>query len=427
MVAVALGGLAVLTVLLIQGPFHEDEAIYAVWSLALPSDPLLLDVAVDKPPLTFYPIAASIALFGRHEWAARLPAVLWSLLLLAALARIARREGGSPLVAVGLAIASPLFWAMGLSAFTDMAMVALTFAAVERLLAGRTEVGGVLFALAILAKPTALLLAPLALLAARRGRPESGPVFVAAAAGPLLLAWAWDAARDAPSWWWAGAGAYGTLGRPTTALAPWGVAVGITIAIPFVAVLALILEEKAPSNLSAWRRAWEGALLLTIAAWLPLHLLLGFQPWPRYLLPLVPLVALLGARLWKQIGRRSALTLISLLFLGPLLTIYLNVEPHDTAWNGIGGIGSEIERLPAGAVVYYTREGRPLAWYAAESRAELRWAGAGPDVAGALAARPDDSYLVVGPHLAGRPLPDGALVALQGRFRLVALDPVRAP
>ncbi len=47
-----------------------------------------------KPPMTYWAIATSLSLFGRHEWAARLPANLAFLLTAGLVGLIARRLGG---------------------------------------------------------------------------------------------------------------------------------------------------------------------------------------------------------------------------------------------------------------------------------------------------------------------------------------------
>ncbi|HEX8682163.1 MAG TPA: glycosyltransferase family 39 protein, partial [Ardenticatenaceae bacterium] len=205
---------------LLAHPFHEDEAIYAAWSLQiLRGDFWLSATPVDKSPLTFYPVAASIALFGQHEWAARLPNLIWTGLLFIALWRIAERQGRPGWFPVLLALASPLVWALATSAFTDPAMLALALFALERGQAGRSSQAGFAFALAFLAKPTALFLAPLLLLNLRRESSRSG--FVLASAAPLLVAWAWDASRAVPSWWALGRNAYGTLGQAGAQVGEW--------------------------------------------------------------------------------------------------------------------------------------------------------------------------------------------------------------
>lgn len=398
---------------LLQAPLHEDEAIYAAWSLqALRGDLLFWQIPLDKPPLTFYPIAASLALFGRQAWAARLPTLLWTLLLLWALGRLGRHLGQPGWLAPLLALASPLLWAMGASAFTDPAMVALTLLALERGLARQPAQAGFLFALACLAKPTALLLAPLVGLSILGS--GLAPALLAAAL-PLLLAWAWDASRAVPSWWVLGQQAYGTLGQGVGAWQAWLALLGPSVGwLAFPGGMLLLFAREAGTTRRPLAR-WEGALLLTLLGWLPLHQLLGFQPWERYLLPLVPLLALLLAgrlplptfgvpvrglrRPSPDLARpvrpalglhpdpaqalsypplRSSLLLLLvglfLLFM-PALAQQARLAPHDGRWEGIAAMGARIEALPASATLFYLDAGRPLAWYAAGARASLQWGG----------------------------------------------------
>lgn len=451
---------------LVAAPFHEDEAAYAAWSLAiLRGDPLLWATPIDKPPLTLYPMAGSVALFGRHEWAARLPNLLWSLGLLALVGRIARGRGLPGWLAVGLALLSPLLWAQAASAFTDPPMVALALLAVERAQTNRPVQAGLAFALALLAKPTALFLAPLVLLTLA-GRPAAPPLdrFLSACALPLLLAWAWDASRQSQSWWVLGAQAYGSLGEPAAlgrvwAGVTWASLGWLTLIGAASALWGWRLRHLHPMNRErgesrdGWRLALGGTMLL----WVPAHMLLGFQPWERYLLPLVPLAALLWAEAMplRALGlspprprvapptgatvrlappsvpavsmtplRRGRvrypsprLYLLGMLagafiLLMPTFAPHYDLEPHDGAWEGIAALGQFIEGLPEESVVYYVDLGRPLAWYAADARAALQWAGADVHALRATLARPEPRprFLAVRaatplpPELTGQPV-----------------------
>ncbi|MGB0386448.1 MAG: ArnT family glycosyltransferase [Ardenticatenaceae bacterium] len=386
-------------------PFHEDEAIYAAWSLRiLRGDPWLWVTPVDKPPLTFYPMAASIGLFGRHEWAARLPNVLWTGLLLATLWRIAKHKQASGEFTLTLALFSPLLWAQAASAFTDAAMVALAFLAVERAISGRATQAGVAFGLAFLAKPTALLLAPLvvttlhfvrghALVVPRAPRTTKVVTtggtfsdFLMACAAPLLLAWAWDASRVAPSWWALGAQAYGTLGQMGLGhIEGWGrlalfslgplFLVGIiTRSNDFSRSIGTRSNDFSRSIATRSNDFSRSALGVTWLLWIPAHMVLGFQAWERYLLPLVPIMALFFALKEAKLDRKGKLIHYwCFILLVPLLIQPFELEPHDGRWQGIAEMGRAIEKLPREAVVYYFDAGRPLAWYAADAQATLLW------------------------------------------------------
>lgn len=432
---------------LLVHPFHEDEAIYAAWSLQiLRGDFWLSATAIDKPPLTFYPIAASVALFGRHEWAARLPSLFWTGLMLLSLWRIVERRGRSGWLPVLLALSSPLLWALATSAFTDLAMLALALLALERGMARHPRQAGVAFALAFLAKPTALLLTPLLLLNLPR---RLWSRFVLGGAAPLLLAWAWDASRTAPSWWALGRNAYGSLGEMSGQVGAWVglVLVSMGAMATIGGVFGLVWRQK---QLKPMVSAWGVSLLLTVLLWVPVHIVLGFQPWERYLLPMVPLVALLLTEFMPRLdkpqdaeggvanggggfrnpplqGLAVGIVLFVMTFaimVAPSLVERARLEPHDGGWQGIGEIGEAIEALPAGATVFYTDMGRPLAWYTADARADVLWGGENTEaVAERLRADPVcPCYLAV---RASTPLPDmmkREVVAQSGHFLLLALD-----
>lgn len=127
-----------------------------------------------------------------------------------------------------------------------------------------------------------------------------------------------------------------------------------------------------------------------ILLWIPVHVLLGFQPWERYLLPLVALVAVqLAPKQETDEGKASKSPLSALhsplffllspfsflIMLAPILVAPLQFAPQDGRWNGIREVGAVVETLPLGTEVWYGAIGRPLAWYAAEANAELKWAG----------------------------------------------------
>lgn len=389
---------------LLNVPFHEDEAIYAAWSLTLlKGDVWFSQTLIDKPPLTFYPMALSVGLFGRYEWAARLPNLLWAALLLISCWRIATYYRSSGRQVVFFMLLSPLLWAQTASAFTDLAMLALVFFALERTVKGQIQRAGGLFGLACLAKPTAILLLPLivgSLIKKRYRKTEIATTLselITGLALPLLFAWAWDASRSAPSWWALGTQAYGTLGKFNfKQLGEW-----LSI---FLFSQGFLLFFWLIGCLSGWRRVEVFAdmklerqrmsliLVITSILWVPAHLLLGFQPWERYLLPLVPMMALFLAFCYSSIhqdliGKSGLKSLLASLFQHKHVTIIcmvmllcvpffikkFKIEPHDGRWEGIREIGAIIERLPDDATIYYFDTGRPLAWYAANVKATLVW------------------------------------------------------
>ncbi|MCZ7575098.1 MAG: glycosyltransferase family 39 protein [Ardenticatenaceae bacterium] len=397
-------------------PFHEDEAIYAAWALAVRGDWALSRTPIDKPPLFFYPLAASLALFGPSEAAARVPNLLATIAAAFFVFRlvVARRGRVAATAAALLFLAAPLTQAYAASAFTDPLMLVLALAAAERAQAGRARVSGLLLGLAVLTKPTALFLVPFVLVAGSRlqavqtrhrgvsPNPRASTLLLALAA-VLLVGWAWDAARLVPGWWVLGGHAYGSLGRPEVALGTWARWLLLGLG-PLAAAGGWDLGDRHSVPSSAGEvRAWrvesgnqprisnphsplplsEAVLWGTLVLFLPLHVLLGFQPWDRYLLPLAALLAV-GAGWWLSRPARAAL--VAALLALPL-TLWTaaggtGLGGRDGRWVGIAALGAAVRALPPGTTVLYTDVGRPLAFYARGARATLRWA---PD-AQALAA-----------------------------------------
>ena len=113
---------------LFANTFHGDEALFATWArlIAVWRDPLLLTQAVDKPPLLFYLQALFYPLQGPVEWAARLPNLIASIVLIPLLGVMVWRwyqdEGTAVLAALFLAL-SPFVIQFSATAFTDPLMV----------------------------------------------------------------------------------------------------------------------------------------------------------------------------------------------------------------------------------------------------------------------------------------------------------------
>ncbi|MCD6290962.1 MAG: hypothetical protein J7M34_10710, partial [Anaerolineae bacterium] len=139
----------------------------------------------------------------------------------------------------------------------------------------------------------------------------------------------------------------------------------------------------------AWvdRDAPAGRADLTLSgyglAYLALHTVVGFQVWDRYVLPLVPIIALIGARillsaadgilaLWKRWGERGiSHTLLTALMVftltawlsGPALSAAASRFPVGSdhgAYDGIDQVAAFLKsKLPPGAVLYH----RWLGWH----------------------------------------------------------------
>ncbi len=320
---------------LFANSFHADEALFAGWArlIAVWRDPLLATQAVDKPPLLFYLQALFYPLLGPQETAARLPSFIASLCLIPLTAQLARRLTGdrlAALIAALLVALAPLAIQFSATAFSDPALVFWLMAA---LYAASAPAGarpraslaaGLLFGLALATKYQAILFAPLIIgLMALSGRRRADYRRALAGLGLVLLALLlWQAARPAAgglaALQWANIGGL-RLARSwelwprlgDAARLGW-LALGWPLAgAAALAAGSLLLSRRARRQ----ARPAEALMVLFVLGYLLLHWLWSAPVWDRYLLPILPLAAILIGRglslLWgvagQSPGRRPAL------------------------------------------------------------------------------------------------------------------------
>ncbi len=349
--------------------FHADEALFATWAryIATWQDPLLLTQGVDKPPLAFYLQALFYPLLGAVEWAARLPGFIAFLLLLPLTAQLARRvhDRHTAVYPIWLFLAlSPYAIQFAPTAFLDPLWVSLVVATMAVRKPGWS---GVLFGLALATKYQAALFAPLILfLLLRPPRAARAPYLAAcwlAGCLPiLLLLLVWQAARgEGFSLWQAQMQSYGGLRLAWSwevwpRLLAWlqlGRWLFGTTALALLFAGAVLLSGAQNSGGKA--RHTDRILVGFGLAYLLLHWLLAVPTWDRYLLPLVPLTAVLLGRLagqWAPPGllRRQ-------LALGALLVALM----MGTAWQARNG------RLPIGGQPDADGGARAIAAYLADA------------------------------------------------------------
>ncbi len=339
---------------LFANTFAADEALFASWArfIAVWRDPLLQWQPVDKPPLLFYTQALFYPLFGPVAWAARLPNLLASLLLVPLVGvwawQLYRREE----TAVGITILAALFVALSplaiqfsATAFIDpLLLFWLTAALVQ--MPRRAAVSGLLFGLALATKYQAVLYAPLLVGFAwrwgwtwpqwRRWLRGLAPVLAA-----LLL---WDVARaGADGLWSAQMQNYGGLrliwswelwprALAWLRLGRWFWGNGWLFALFGVGLLWLYWRAATGADGDKRTRA-DVLLLLFLPAYALLHWLLAIPIWDRYLLPLLPLIALLTARMASSIVNRQSLIVNRQSLFFPLVVALL----LPGAWGGMHG------------------------------------------------------------------------------------------
>jgi 4-amino-4-deoxy-L-arabinose transferase-like glycosyltransferase len=439
-------------------PLHRDEALYGAWARLIASgrDPLLLTAWVDKPPLAVYLMAGSLHIFGVSTWALRVPGMFAALLttpvIYALTLRLCRASSDDQAISAharriaGLAALlfalSPFAILFAPTAFTDGWLTLFLLTAAWAALAGRPLWAGLALGLAVASKQQGVLAVPLVI-----GLLLLSPAYVGrrwtrvlGALALVLLGFAlifaplmyWDSLRWAkrPSFWDRSLATYGglTLAAPSTwptRAAEWGGLLAYFYAYPAISAVVFVLAALGATNrvslrtvthlrlipaslrrwfpLSPWR-----LFLLYIAGFIALHWLFTFQPWDRYLLPIVPLVAILAARgivrvwLWNDAkDLEHATSLVS-----HIPALLLAVALGWSAWMGIGGhlpVGSDhgaydgLDRVvavlssqPADTVIYHQSLGWFFDFYLFDDHQERRWWGTPwklADDAGATARR----------------------------------------
>ena len=401
-----------------QNRFLEDEALYADWGLkiATGADPMLDEEPVDKPPLYPYILALSFRLFasplepgeeavGRWETAARLPSLfagVAGIALVYALGKHLYTDDRVGLLAALLLALSPFDILFASTAFTDPLLVAWVLAALLAAVRGRLGAAGVLIGLAAATKQQGLLFLPLVIALGAVGiRETTGgwkapKVWLRFALGFGLVAagvlW-WDGARvQEPGFWEQGIISYGGLGpaRPEALgerAVEWLKLVGGFWVSPGFNLL-LISAIVGMGVRRSWR-VEDWVLGIFILGFLMLHWLLGFQVWDRYLLGLVPLLALLAARAFVVLGeairtprRRRAYALglsalLVVLLAGPVVRAAHSDLPYGGdhgAYDGIDDLAAYIrQNVPPGAVLYHYWLGYHYRFYLHDAPLRLHW------------------------------------------------------
>ena len=296
--------------------FHADEALFASWArlIAVWRDPLLQTQLVDKPPLLFYLQALFYPMQGPVEWAARLPNFIASILLVPLVAVLVWRLYGQATTAVWAAVIitlSPLCVQFSATGFTDPLLtvwLVLALVCVAGVVSrGAVVAAGVCFALAVLSKHQAWLFGPLlvGVVVWRGWRWREGGWWLVGFGPVAALLWLWEMGRTGafalwsqqmsnfgglrliwsweiwPRWW-----AWLDLGQQ--ALGSWLLVGGLVLS-GFVLLGRLYRFEKGEALIDGWLVVYGGGYFL-------FHWLVAVPVWDRYLLPLMPLLAIVLAR-----------------------------------------------------------------------------------------------------------------------------------
>jgi 4-amino-4-deoxy-L-arabinose transferase-like glycosyltransferase len=439
MAGLLLVGAAVRIQPLADNRFHPDEALFATFARLIASgrDLLLASRLLDKPPLTFYLGAASAWLIGPGELAARLPNLLAGVLTLTLTCRLALRLTGnwpSALASLTFVALSPLAILFAPTAFTDPQMTLWLLAGLVAVSEGSWGWGGLASGLALASKQNALLFVPLVIVLGlvwniRQGRTTRRDVLgwgwrfaLPLAAVGLGLA-AWDAARGVQTGFWSAGISANNPGRLIRAGEVWPRAerwlfwMGyLTASRPLDALLGLAIGGSLIHDLI--RPGRRALARIVVAAYLLAYLaacwLIAFNVYDRYLLPLVPLIAILAGRALVGVGRWLAARFSALRRVGPYLAtglmVLLLAGPALTAarsgypvggdhgiYDGIEQVAAYLRAQPAGTVVYDHWLSWSLGYYLFDDDVYVSWF-VGPDaLADDLTAFGGESprYLVV--------------------------------
>jgi 4-amino-4-deoxy-L-arabinose transferase-like glycosyltransferase len=427
-VGVLLAAIALRVVpLLARYPLHRDEALYGAWArlVASSTDPLLLTAWVDKPPLVIYLLAGSLRLFGTSDLALRVPGMIASVACVALVYGLSRQayDRRSALLAAILCAASPFAILFAPTAFTDPWLTVWLLASTWAALAAKPFWAGLLLGLAVASKQQGVLAAPLVLcmMAVRsteeieaKTRGVRLQTFLVRRVLPALAGFAvifvpltyWDSLRWAkrPSFWGRSLDTYGglRLAGPEvwlSRLAAWASQGSYLYGARYAT--ALILAVGLLPGVLAMRQRWakngepldfgqriDLLLLAYLAGYLALHVLVTFQPWDRYLLPVLPLTTILAARglltVWRGLGHgrwRAAAQLPVVLGLAGLLAWgswmgvsgRLPVGSDHGAYDNLDRVVAFVRSRPSNALVYHHSLGWYFDFYLFDAPQERSW------------------------------------------------------
>ena len=292
-------------------PLTGDESLYAFWARHWLEnrDPLFLAHWIDKPPIYLWLQSLSLYTFGIEAASARYVNILAVSLLCFGLGYFAWRQWGwrSACLCYCLTVANPMVLAFGPTGLTDPIFVLAGTAAC--LLACRRQFGasGALLAVSIFCKQAGILFLPLTvctvwLFQSENWRQDAKTWLkgLLSVSIPILF---WDGVRMiwAPSFWSAGFAHYAPLQLTSVAevgprLGTWLPLYGTVLGgwlgwAAWGILLAAAGWSKRLTPISREDR-WVGLSLVWAGGFALLHWLLSFNPWIRYLLPLVPVLVL---------------------------------------------------------------------------------------------------------------------------------------
>lgn len=382
---------------LFDNRFHPDEALYSTWALKIArgENALLIGVPVDKPSLLIYLSALSFFVFGQSELAGRVPNLLASVISVAVLyqvGRFGRRQlAASDNLPPLLLALSPIAILFAPTAFLDPTMIMFGLVALAAATRGRPAWAGVWLGLSLATKLQGVFFAPLVIVFARHRSRQEFLRMLAGAALIGLAVLAWDRARGGVPFWQQQAINYGEVhisaaDEAGLRLAGWlaflPYFLGPIAGAASVLGIAAFIVAYGRSGFRDSSARVDLALLGWLLGGFAFHWLIDFPIWDRYMLPLVPIAALLA-------GRGLALLITPVRRLGAVcwLLVATSVLPFSLAAaqsqypiggdhganDGIDLVAAYLKTLPSGTVVYEHGQAWALGFYLGEGFAYLSY------------------------------------------------------
>ncbi|MCE5299508.1 MAG: glycosyltransferase family 39 protein [Spirochaetia bacterium] len=146
---------------------HMDECLYSAYAVRMINHGDIVmngGLFVDKPPLFFFAIAISFLVNGVSENAARLPNIIFSLLTVFFIYRLAKKMYGddvTALLAAAFSGFSVIFTLFSTTAFQDISMTAFMVMSLYALKEGRHFRSALFYAFSIACKPMTIFILPL--------------------------------------------------------------------------------------------------------------------------------------------------------------------------------------------------------------------------------------------------------------------------
>lgn len=374
---------------LLASPLHPDEALYGYWGLLIGGgrDPWLVDPAIYKPPLLPYLIGLLQLVLGPAEFVPRIPGLIAGVAavpLVGALTRALYRDVWIGVSAAAALTVFPFAVAFSGSGFPDSLMVALGLVACTAAARDRGGWAGLMAGASFATKQTGLVWLPVALgvlLATSRDRIRALMVGLRGFAGPTAAALLWDGVRVAQggdSFWSVGAVGYGGLrliwahelwprlvtwlGLAASLLSSPGAVTVLVVGVLMLCLKALVRRPRTKTGF------FDVLLTVFCLTYFCFHWLVAFPTWRRYLLPVVPVAAVLLGRIAQRAasagagGRapptRAALASVAIVtvLLLPALEASAGGSPvaqDRSVYDGVDEVTTFLTGLDEGSVVYH--------------------------------------------------------------------------